>query len=106
MSTPDLFTGPELRDAALARVAAHADPDFMAAALAAVERVAATRDEFTTDHVWVEIGTAQTHERRAMGAVMRQAMRLKIVAPTTLFRPSDQAQCHGRPMRVWRRAVA
>jgi hypothetical protein len=72
----------------------------------AVERVAARAEFFTSDAVWFEIkeidDAASTHEPRAMGAVMRRAASMGIVAPTDRYETSARTVCHNRGVRVWR----
>lgn len=94
----------QARDEALARVEAHAAPDWMTACRAVVLRVAAGH-EFTTDHVWawLLVNEAKTHEPRAMGAVLRQLAREGVIVKTGVYRPSKRRECHARPIPVWRR---
>lgn len=95
----DLSAGQALRDAAIALVDA-ADPDFVARALGALQRVAYRQPELTTDDVWVELGSAP-RERRAMGAVMQRGKRLGYIRSTKRMQQSAQPQCHARPKQVW-----
>jgi len=91
-------------DEALARVEAHADPDWKDRAYAIIFELARVRVEFTTDDVWRELGQAgvDTHEPRALGALMRQAAADHVIAPTDRYKPSSRVVCHGRPVRIWR----
>lgn len=108
-STSPTFNAPEARaarDEAIDRVVEHADGDFIDQAIIAIGRVAATREEFIVDEVWKEIDpSAQTHEKRAMGAAMQMAKKGGLIAPTDRFSPSEQVQCHANPRRVWRSLV-
>ena len=92
-------------DEAIARVEGHADDDWKAAAYDAVVWLAERRPEFTTDAVWAVLARrdpdAATHERRAMGAVMRRAQADKIVQATERYHVSIRVECHGNPKRVW-----
>lgn len=91
-------------DQALATVADHADHRWTVAARRAVAHVAASGRPFTTDDVWAELGAdagVSTHERRALGAVMRWAVKRGICEPTDDYRPSTRPECHKRPVRVW-----
>lgn len=104
---PDLFTsaaeGERRRDAAIARAGANADPGFVGEARVAIKR-AMMAGTFTTDDVWRELDVRhQTHERRALGAVMKQLQREGEIAPTQMFVPSNRPECHRRPIRVWQR---
>jgi len=104
---PDLFSVTEAerrRDRSIDQVEANADAGFLAEARVAVKR-AMLMGTFTTDDVWATIDPRHTtHERRAMGAVMRQLQRSGDIVPTDLYVPSARPECHRRPIRVWRRA--
>lgn len=92
------------RDQALARVEANADQDWKDRARAVIQELARTRVYFTTDDVWQELAKqdVETHEPRAIGALMRQAAADHLIAPTNRYEPSARPACHGRPVRVWR----
>lgn len=95
----------EARDEALARVEAHADPEWKATALAVVEHLARTRDEMTTDDVWHVLdarGVTFTHEPRALGAVMKQAASFGWISRTERTRRSERVVRHAGDVRVWR----
>lgn len=96
--------GAKERDKALAKVESHANPEWMAEALNAVERMASIHEEFTTDAVWA-VMKSKTTEPRAMGAVMRTATKRGIIAPTDLHRPSLRPASHRRPVRVWKSLI-
>ncbi|CAB4124033.1 hypothetical protein UFOVP45_108 [uncultured Caudovirales phage] len=81
-----------------------ANPEWLAEALDAVERLAGIHAEFTTDAVWAVLKTS-TPEKRAMGAVMRTATHRGIIAPTESFTPSLRIASHRRPLRVWKSLV-
>ena len=65
------------------------------------------RDEFTTDDVWdiLDGYAMSTHERRAMGPVMKKAQKLGLVVPTGQFILSHRPVCNKRPVMVWKSAV-
>ena len=90
-------------DAALERVGGNADPEWKAAALESVRLCARSLPEFTTDQVWRILSRTDygTHEPRAMGAIMRQAVSLEWVKPTDRYRTSERPECHKRPVEVW-----
>ena len=90
-------------DAALEKVESNADPEWKAAALEAVRSCAKNMPEFTTDQVWRILARTDygTHEPRAMGAIMRQAVSLGWVKPTDQYRTSERPECHKRPVKVW-----
>lgn len=91
-------------DEAVARVERHATGEWKVAARAAVLAVAAHRDAFTTDDVWalLERANMQPREPRALGPIMRRAVREGVCVATDIYRESTRVACHGRPLRVWR----
>jgi hypothetical protein len=97
----DPVTAKAVTDEAVERAGAHADGDWMAAALGAVESCARGRSLFTTDDVYEYLTDASTHEPRAMGAVMRKAQAAGICQATEYYRPSSRPQAHQNPKRVW-----
>ncbi len=107
---PTLFDRPAARaatDEAVERVGEHADPDWKVVALYAVRRVAKRQEFLTTDHVWEALAEtgSQTHERRALGAIMRQAATAGLIAPTSHYQPTDRPEAHRNPKRVWRSCI-
>lgn len=97
------------RDAAIDRVERGADDAWMAEAAEAIEGVVDTDRVvgrgFTTDDVWAYLDlwrVPSPREPRAMGAAMRLAERAGIIQPTGEYRTSRRAECHCRPVRVWR----
>lgn len=60
---------------------------------------------FTTDDVWHALSfvDVRTHEPRALGAVMRGLQRDGVIENTKSYQPSARAECHARPIPVWRR---
>ena len=73
-------------------------------ALAAVQAVAESTPEFTTDLVWLELSKSDgmsTGERRAMGPVMIEAVKRGWCRPTDRFKLSDRKECHRNPKRVY-----
>jgi hypothetical protein len=98
--------GIKARDDAIARAGAHAEAQWRECCRAAIEFVAATHAEFTSDDVWDVLRkffdpVPTTHEPRALGAIMRQAERDAICVPLSKWRLSKRPQCHRRPVRVW-----
>jgi hypothetical protein len=100
----DAALGEQQAEDAIARAEASADEDWMQTAIEAVELIARFRRFFTTDEVWkvlAESGAA-THEPRAMGAVMRQAVTAGTCRKAPLLpQKSAMAACHRRPKQVW-----
>lgn len=96
------------RDDAMTEADLHAEPSWRLAARQAILRVALNHPTgFTTDEVWAELadGDTATHEPRALGAQMRAAAKAGEITGTDTYRPSTRADCHMRPVRVWRRGV-
>ncbi len=95
MSTPGA-------DRAVAAAGQAANPEWVQRARLAVGLLAGQRETFTTDDVWARLdGHAATHERRAMGAIMRWAEREGLVRKTGGYVPSSRPECNGRPVAVW-----
>jgi len=93
-----------ITDQAVQQVGDNAEPAWFQSALDTVKILAERKEPFTTDDVWDLLKTRQTtetHEPRAMGAVMRQAKSIGLVAPTSEYRLSRRIECHQRPIRVW-----
>jgi hypothetical protein len=93
--------GEELRDSGIQKADEHADPKWRRDALATVRRCAESRSLFTTDLVWEHM-ESETHEPRAMGAVMLRAQKLGWIQPSENWELSRRPECHRRPIRVWR----
>lgn len=72
------------RDAAIARVEANVEPEWGDVAYRAFEYLASKRLYFRTDDVWDVIEQhypgLTPHEPRAMGAVVKRAVREKVIA--------------------------
>ena len=104
MEQRNLFEGQRRADEAVARVGRNADRDWLKAARLAVIEASVRHVEFTTDEVWAVLSRDgfATHERRALGAVMRSVAAEGVVEPTDRYRPSSRPESHARPVRVWR----
>lgn len=102
------------RDAAIAQVEANANDQWKEAAFAAVQRVCRKKQTFFTDDVWKEFHASDgieksefgTHDRRAMGAVIKRAEREGLCENTGQFRPSSRKSTHRSPRSLWRSKVA
>ena len=98
------LTGEELQVEALVRVERNANAEWLQVAFLCVIDVARIMRTFTTDDVWQRVGLlgVTTHEPRAMGAVMRRAVREGLCVPTDRYEKSARPECHARPVRIWR----
>ena len=94
-------TAKQARDAAIAKVAKHALPQFLFAADKAIRKTARDHHEFIVDDVWKNMPAVRTEDNRAMGAAIRRAVREGVIYATHQFRISEQPQCHANPRRVW-----
>lgn len=87
-------------DRALAQVERNADEAWLSHALNAVWYAASAYPAITTDEVWRRISWTP-REPRAMGAVMRRAVREGWIRPTKEYQPSQRVGCNHRPVLVW-----
>lgn len=71
---------------------AHANPTWKATALAAIMRIAARQQTFTSFDVLQELdkSNVSTHDLRAMGAVMVEARNLGVIVGVGLIRRNDK----------------
>jgi hypothetical protein len=103
----DAAEGERRRDASLAQVADNARAEWLERAFDAVQRCAESLSTFTTDDVWKALAACDvsTHERRAMGAVIRRAAEASMIEPTDDYRATERAEAHRGPKRVWRSRI-
>lgn len=99
----DLTAAFAAADLAIDGVEVNADVTWLDVARGIVRAMPPGR-EFTTDDLWSQLDGVRTHEPRAMGAVMRGLQRDGDVVNTKQYQPSARAECHARPIPVWRRA--
>lgn len=99
-----VITGEQLRDEAMSRVDRAAPADWKELARQAVERVASERDVFTTDHVWLD-GLEKPPEPRAMGPIMRRAIRAGLIEKTGRVVPTIFPEGHAGPRHEWRSLI-
>ena len=109
MNRPTLFDeqlAMALTQQAINQVEENANQQWMDEALEVVKRLSKTFNLFTTDDVWNWMQylhpDSETHDNRAMGAVMRKAARGKLCIPTDKYIKSTRTSCHHRPIRVWK----
>lgn len=100
-----LFDAAAERDQAVASVVEHNRGDLLNALDAAVERVAASFDEFTADDLRDELmrsGFPTTADLRVVGGVLRRAAQRGLIRAVG-FAPSRYR--HASPVRVWQSRV-
>ncbi len=96
------------RERAIKQVDEHARPDWKVEARKIVRHLAETRSEFTTDPVWFMLERftdAETHEPRALGAVMRACAKDRLIVATDRTVESVRVANHRRPVRIWKSLV-
>lgn len=96
----------DVRDEAISRVEAPAAP-WVAVALDTLRRLAVRHATLTSDDVWAELdreGVPRPGEGRAMGAVMKRAMKEGLIVPAGFTQGTDPKH-HGDVMRVYRTVV-
>lgn len=96
-----LFDGITQRDAAIEKVEAGADDEWLAKASAAVASLAAMRTPFTADDVWYRVEGSATRDPRALGAVILRAASAGKIRPTGCYIPSKIPSRHARPVKEW-----
>jgi hypothetical protein len=99
-----LFDADEAKEEAISRVERSASRAWLDSAWNALYVAIRLRHEVTTDEVWEVLdgwGVAAPAEPRAMGPVMRRAVREGLLVPTSTFVPSAMARNHRRPVRVY-----
>ncbi len=81
---------------AIEAVNAHANDDWKKIALDKVWLLCETRATFTADDFWEEMAKtmAVTHENRAYGSIIRQAMKNGWCVRTNVFVKSKRQHCH------------
>ena len=108
MDQPTLFdalAAIKARDQAIAQVERNADPMWKHNAWTVILMFARSGEPFTTDDVWEYMhqnGMETPREPRAMGAVIANACRDRIIESTGRYVQSQRPECHRRPVRVWR----
>jgi len=92
-----------LTNAAIKKADDHANAEWKEAALDIVRVLSFSTERFTTDDVWEYLESAgrTTHEPRAMGAIMRKAVKEGYIRSTGEFVKSRRPECHCRPVAVW-----
>jgi hypothetical protein len=103
MTQPTLTEALQARDEAIDQAEDHAHAEWLAFALLTVKHLALLGSEFTTDAVWERLDHygVTTHEPRAMGAVIKRAVRDGLIVPTGRYVKSARKVNHARPIPVW-----
>jgi hypothetical protein len=90
------------RDEAIDRVESNANEEWAQTAYdIGVELASRTRFFQSKDVRDLVPDTVQTHELRALGAVMRRLHKDGVIRPTEMFKQSASLRGHARPARVW-----
>jgi len=105
-SSLGIFDDKQAREAAIrgqkkAEEAAH--EAWKEQAREAIYTTATTRSRFIVDDVWPNIkGDVFTHDLRAMGSLMTQAVKHGWIERTKEYRPSSRKSSHSNPRVVWK----
>lgn len=106
MSAQVIDIGIAARDGAIAKVDRAADEVWKWTAFEVVKFLSKRGKPFTTDAVHYLLARdhpeVETHEPRALGAIMRRAVANGLIEPTEQHVLSKRPECHRRPIRVWR----
>lgn len=91
-------------ETAIAESGYHASQDWRRKALDIVLDLCKLRREFTADDVWEQLAKTgwKTHEPRALGSVMREAVASGFCTGTGRYVVSERKACHRRPVAIWR----
>lgn len=76
--------------------------DWIAFACEVAARFCARNGEFTTDDLWRECPPPKGVKGQIFGAVTRKLVKAKLIEPTGFYRPSERAECHSRPIAIYR----
>lgn len=92
------------RDKGIQQAEDHAHQQWLDVAYNAIVTLAQQKDTFTADDLWriIDWTGATTHEPRAMGAVVKRAVRDGIIEPTGSYVKSARKVNHARPQPVYR----
>lgn len=96
------LTNKEIIDRAIQRASTNADPEWKELAMEIIMKLSRTNLEITADDVW-EAGLPETRENRALGGVMRDAAKRKIIQKTNMVQNSRRVKHnHARPIHIWK----
>lgn len=94
------WTGRDAKQEAIERVDRNADKTWKDEAYRLIIDVARKNREFTTDDVW-SAGLPNTHENRALGAVMMRVAKEGLIERAGHWKKATRVAAHDRPMAVW-----
>lgn len=95
-----IFGGEYARDEAIANLEAAYD-GWINSVLKIISSIP-DQQTFTTDYLWEQVDS-EPKEPRAMGAVMTKAKKDGLISATGNYIKSRRAECHARPVMIWRR---
>ena len=98
------LAGAALREEAMDRVYAAADPEVKSDCRRAIREVAGRQALFTSDEVWEEM-ICKPEEPRILGPMMRWAQNSGVCERTEGTVQSTLPQNHRRPIRVWKSLI-
>jgi hypothetical protein len=106
----DMFGGPPLsakglRDEALHRVSSN-NEEWMALALRQIKSLRSQMSSFTGEELRLRLETriGKPHHHNAMGALVKQALKLGLIERTGQFRAMMEPKSHARMTAVYRAA--
>lgn len=92
-------------DEAIKQVAENMDIQWQKLAWETLKLIAENHPEFTTDDLWAVLDRypdITTHEPRAMGAIMRKAVKHRWVVTTGRYVKTKRPIAHQKPIAVWK----
>lgn len=99
-----------IKEDAIDQVEDNAHKLWLRDAFSVATAIAQCKRHFTTDDIWWHLEATlhfgSTHERRAMGAVMRRVKRERLARPTNEFVQSVRPVRHRGPIRVWQSYIS
>lgn len=95
--------GLELKQEAMSRVLASADPKWIVDALKVILTVCEEREEFSTNDLWPLL--PHIKEPRALGAVLTMAAKRRYCRKTDRYEPSNIPRQHSRPLAIWQSLI-
>lgn len=97
------YTGLELKQEAMSRVLASADPKWIVDALKVILTVCEEHEEFSTNDLWPLL--PHIKEPRALGAVLTMAAKRRYCRKTDRVEQSTIPRQHRRPISLWQSLI-